>query len=90
MKSKKPKEAAPDWASIAASRQSEIDDLKLDLASMKVEMAVRSDNLRIQSAATSRVEDALDLIEPECHRRDVKGVEVVTLVRRALEGGSDE
>ena len=84
----KPKEVAPDWAGIAASKDSELESLRSDLVRLEDEGNLAHKQVFELSVIVGRVVEALDSIEPECHRRDVKGVEVVTLVRRALEGGN--
>jgi hypothetical protein len=87
---KKVKEVAPDWAGIAAAREREIKELRQKVDIAESEAAFFKRKLMFHAESLDRVVGALDEIEPQCHRRDLKGAEVVALVRRALEGGSDE
>ena len=86
----KNKEVAPDWAGIAAAREQEIADLRGELQEARVGRRIAEDAFDELDEKIMRVEDALSGIEPQCHRRDVRGAEVVTLVREALGGGKDE
>ena len=84
----KSEDVAPDWAGIAAAKDAELSRVSAELQGVRVDCQkaqARCEDLSVRLMSAGL---ALDEIEPQCHRRDVRGAEVVALVRAAMEGGS--
>ncbi len=68
----------------------EIARLKAELDASLAAVRVESDAFAELDEKMMRIEDALSEAESLCHKTDAKGIEVISIIRRALGGGGDE